>query len=95
MVGVQQGRNEILGANNKQADRQMAEYGKIQAAVTKSLANDMVYAGLKTDAERQAYQTKLLQQQIANNPFLSALGSGIGFVPKPSGKVLNDYTADQ
>lgn len=92
MIGVQQGRNEILGANNAQANKQMAEYGKIQAAVTKSLATDMVYAGLKTDAERQAYQTKLLQQQIANNPFLAALGSGIGFVPKPSGKVVGDFS---
>lgn len=94
MIGVQQGRNAILGASNRQAEKQMAEFGKIQNAVTKSLANDMVYAGLKTDAERQAYKTKLLNQEIANNPFLSALGAGVGFVPKmpAGGQMRGDYT---
>ena len=95
MIGVQQGRNAILGAHNAQANKQMAEYGKIQANVTKALANDMTYAGLKTDAERQAYKTRMLQQEIANNPFLSALGAGIGFVPQPSGKVVGDFTGEQ
>lgn len=94
MIGVQQGRNAILGAHNAQSNKQMAEYGKIQANVTKALANDMTYAGLKTDAERQAYKTRMLQQEIANNPFLSALGAGIGFVPQASGKVVGDFTGE-
>lgn len=96
MVGVQQGRNEILGASNRQSEKQMAEYTKIQNAVTKSLANDANYLALKTPAEKAKYETEALRNAMARNPFLSALSANIGFVQAPTaGQVRGDYTTDQ
>jgi hypothetical protein len=93
MVDVQRGRNTILGANNAQANKQMAEYGKIQTKVMGMLKDDMAFQSLKTDAEREAYKTKLLRAEMMNNPFLSALSANIGFAQAPtSGQMRGDYT---
>jgi hypothetical protein len=93
MVGVYRDRNAMLGAGAKHEEKKMAEFGKIQQQVLKSLANDMTYAGLKTDAEREAYKTKLLRAEMMNNPFLAASAANIGFVPAPTGGTQRgDYT---
>jgi hypothetical protein len=96
MIGVQQGRNDILGASNRQSEKQMVEYTKIQNAVAKSLANDTNYLALKTPAEKTKYETEALRNAMARNPFLSALSANIGFVQAPTGgQMRGDYTADQ
>lgn len=93
MLGVYQERNKALGAGAKHEEKKMAEFGKIQTKVMGMLKDDMNYLGLKTDAEREAYKTKLLRNEMMNNPFLSASAANIGFVPAPTGgKQRGDYT---
>jgi hypothetical protein len=89
MVDVYKGRNELLGSGSKHEEKKMAEYTKIQNAVTKQLAGDTAY-GMLPEAKKAAYASKMLQEAIARNPFLASTNTG--FVPSSAaGSVKGDY----
>jgi hypothetical protein len=61
-----------LEAPQKDKQRMMAEYGKIQTKVMEALKTDANFLTLSPE-KQSAYRQKRLQEEIANNPFLSGL----------------------
>jgi hypothetical protein len=84
--------NALSSQYNDQA-KARAEYGKLQAAVMKALGTDVNYLALPPE-KQSAYRDKMLRDEMARNPFLSAYASGIGFSQQPAGKVY-DLTDDR
>ena len=74
-----------LDAPQKERARMMAEYGKIQAKVMDSLKTDANFLTLSPD-KQSAYRQKRIQEEIANNPFLSNLL----FQQQPAGTKVRD-----
>ena len=84
--------NALSSQYNDQA-KARAEYGKLQAAVMKALGTDVNYLALPPE-KQSAYRDKMLRDEMARNPFLSAYASGIGFSQQPTGNVY-DLTDDR
>lgn len=84
-----QARINALNLPAQQANRKMAEYGKIQQQVMKELAGDVAYRTETDPVKKEQMFRAQMNMAIANNPFLADLL----FSGKPTGKV-RDLTDD-
>lgn len=92
-AGAAQTRANALNSQYNDQTKARSEYVKLQTAVMNALEKNTAYLSLPP-AQQGAYRDKMLREEMARNPFLSAYASGIGFSQQPAGKVYDSGLTD-